>query len=175
MSIWEKCRGFTFLELILACAILSLLLSMALPAFSYVQRSSQFLRLTTELNALLLLAKSEAVLRNQILWLHFSFAENQIASNGNWLLSLTDDAQSGSGRELAHLSGYDFHLLTLKHNYARATIRFEPLRGRPTRGSIWLYQPGRENRALKIVLSNPPGRVRICSMSADPLYGYASC
>ncbi|WP_462053007.1 pilus assembly FimT family protein, partial [Vibrio cholerae] len=63
-------RGFTLLELLITVAVLTALLLFAAPNFSKVNQQAKVVNLANELQGFLIQAKSEAVLRNQSLWVH---------------------------------------------------------------------------------------------------------
>ncbi|WP_029805377.1 pilus assembly FimT family protein, partial [Vibrio parahaemolyticus] len=105
-------RGFTLLELMITVAVLSIILAFAAPSFSRVSQTVQMQRLATELVGFLSQSKSEAVVRNKKLYVHFSMNKGNVVSQGAWSITLTD-AESGAGNVILHLSGTQFSELSV--------------------------------------------------------------
>ncbi|CAH7102369.1 GspH/FimT family pseudopilin [Vibrio splendidus] len=166
-------RGFTLLELLITVSVLSILIATAAPSFSSVTQSVKMQRLAGELNGFLIQAKSESVKRNQDLWVHFSTAKNEVQSTGDWTVWLkpTEDL---TGETLLQLSGEPFRDVSFSHNYTGERISFESVRGRPARGTIYLYPNASSTDRLLIKLSSPPGRIKVCGESSAQ-YGYDAC
>ncbi|MBB1312634.1 MULTISPECIES: GspH/FimT family pseudopilin [Aliivibrio] len=168
-------RGFTLLELLITITVLAILLSVAAPNFNTVNNSVKMQRLATELNGFLIQAKSEAVLRNSNLWVHISFPKTEENKTGSWNLALRD-SDNISGNLIAYMGGNNFNKTTLQHNYDSQKINFEGIRGRPARGTFIFYPNNDMTKKLKIILSNPPGRIKVCyDNTSGELYGYNSC
>ncbi|MFW8629567.1 GspH/FimT family pseudopilin [Vibrio natriegens] len=167
-------RGFTLLELLITVSVLSILLAVAAPRFSRVSQTVQVQGLATELFGFLNQSKAEAVMRNTKLYVHFSMDKDNTINGGNWSLNLTDSTAVG-GNTILHLSGSSYSELSIKHNYDAKYISFEEVRGRPNSGSIEFFSTNNQSLKLKIKLSNPPGRIKICSHSGAKLYDYPKC
>ncbi|HHY0397229.1 TPA: GspH/FimT family pseudopilin [Vibrio parahaemolyticus] len=167
-------RGFTLLELMITVAVLSIILAFAAPSFSRVSQTVQMQRLATELVGFLSQSKSEAVVRNKKLYVHFSMNKGNVVSQGAWSITLTD-TESGAGNVILHLSGTQFSELSVLHSYETKKMSFEEVRGRPQSGSIEFFPTGEQSTKLKVALSNPPGRIKVCSMSGAKLYDYLKC
>ncbi|WP_072055527.1 GspH/FimT family pseudopilin [Aliivibrio fischeri] len=168
-------RGFTLLELLITVTVLAILLSVAAPNFNTINNSVKMERLATELNGFLIQAKSEAVLKNKDLWVHISFPKTEENKVGSWSLVLRDSSAL-SGNMIAYLDGSNFKDITLKHTYTYQKTKFEGIRGRPAPGSFTFYPNTDTTKALKVFLSNPPGRIKICyDNTSGTLYGYNSC
>ncbi|WP_439147075.1 GspH/FimT family pseudopilin [Vibrio sp.] len=166
-------RGFTLLELLITVSVLSILIATAAPSFSSVTQTVKMQRLAGELNGFLIQAKSESVKRNQDLWVHFSMEKNEVQSTGGWTIWLkpTEDL---SGETLLQLSGEPFRDLSFSHNYTGDRITFESVRGRPSRGTLYLAPNTVSTDRLLIKLSSPPGRIKVCGESSAQ-YGYEAC
>ncbi|MGF1904761.1 GspH/FimT family pseudopilin [Aliivibrio salmonicida] len=168
-------RGFTLLELLITITVLAILLSVAAPNFNTVNNSVKMQRLATELNGFLIQAKSEAVLRNSNLWVHISFPKTEENKTGSWNLALRE-SKVISGNMVAYLDGTNFSGITLKHTYTHKKTKFEGIRGRPASGSFTFHPNNDTTKVLKVVLSNPPGRIKVCyDNTSGELYGYNSC
>ena len=167
-------RGFTLLELLITVSVLSILLAAVAPRFSRVSQTVQMQGLATELFGFLNQSRSEAVMRNKKLYVHFSMDKDNTINEGNWSLNLTDSSVAG-GTSILHLSGSPYSELSINHNYDAKYISFEEVRGRPNSGNIEFFSTNNQNSKLKIKLSNPPGRIKVCSMSGAKLYDYSKC
>lgn len=167
-------RGFTLLELLITVSVLSILLAIVAPSFKPVSQTVQMRGLATELFGFLNQSKSEAVMRNKKLYVHFSMDKGNTVNKGNWSLNLTDSPIAG-GNTLLHFSGLPYSELSIKHNYDAKYISFEEVRGRPSAGNIALFSTNNQNSKLRIKLSNPPGRIKVCSESGVKLYDYQKC
>lgn len=150
-------RGFTLLELIITVSVLSILLAAAAPRFSRVSQTVQMQGLATELFGFLNQSRSEAVMRNKKLYVHFSMDKDNTINEGNWSFNLTDSSVAG-GTSILHLSGSPYSELSINHNYNAKYISFEEVRGRPNSGNIEFFSTNNQNSKLKIKLSNPPDR-----------------
>ncbi|CAM3864712.1 TPA: prepilin-type N-terminal cleavage/methylation domain-containing protein [Vibrio vulnificus] len=167
-------RGFTLLELLITVAVLAVVLASAAPSFTRVSQTVEMQRLASELNGFFNQSKSEAVLRNTKLYVHFTKAKAEVANKGQWSLKLSASSSSASN-VLLYLSGSSYSGLSIIHNYEHKYISFDPVRGRPQGGSIFFYPTSDETKKLSVVISNPPGRVRVCSLSGAKLYDYPTC
>lgn len=168
-------RGFTLLELLITITVLTILLAVVTPSFTTINDSIKMERLATELNGFLIQAKSEAVLRNQNLWAHISFPNTDENGTGTWHLVLKD-SRTLSGNTIAYLAGSNFKGVTLQHTYRYSKIKFEGIRGRPAPGSFTFHPNTDKAKALRVVLSNPPGRIKVCyDNTRGDLYGYNAC
>ncbi len=168
-------RGFTLLELLITVSVLSILLAVAAPSFSTVSQTVQMQGLATELFGFLNQSKSEAVMRNSNLYVHFSMAKDDTVNGGNWSLKLTDSSISSGGNTILHFSGSDYSELSINHSYDYKYITFDEVRGRPNGGSIEFFSTANPSSKLKAVMSNPPGRIKVCSDSGASLYDYPEC
>ncbi|MGF1695075.1 GspH/FimT family pseudopilin [Vibrio kyushuensis] len=167
-------RGFTLLELVITISICGVALAFAAPSFSNMVADSKMKRLATEFNGFIIQAKSEAVMRNKKLYAHFSFPENTENSLGTWNVILADSDTLPGADNIAYFDGQPFYGLTVKHTYSSQQIAFDAIRGRPKSGSF-IFQPVSSNsNQLAIKTSNPPGRVKVCSLEGDH-YGYKTC
>ncbi len=166
-------RGFNLLELTVVVALLSALLTIARPSFNGFFERIKMKRLASELNGFMAQAKSEAVLRNQRLYAHFSFSANPVSHTNTWHITLTNQILAG-GEPLLFLDGSAFRGLAIRHSYHLGYISFDSTRGRPTSGSIAFFPQQTPSMVLKVVMANPPGRVRLCGLNGT-LYGYAAC
>ncbi|EGU39894.1 type IV pilin, putative [Vibrio ichthyoenteri ATCC 700023] len=166
-------RGFTLLELMITVALMASMLLMATPSITALFHKIKMQRLAGELNGFLLQAKSEAVMRNQKLYAHFSFAYDVSVLDGSWQLSLTDSSSVG-GALLLRVDGAVFQNIEIRHTYRTGYITFDAVRGRPNGGHIGFHPQDDLCCAMRVTIANPPGRVKICSDS-ESNYGYPTC
>ena len=92
-------RGFTFIELLLTLLVVSTLLAVAAPSFERLYESRQARRLAAEFQGFFVQARSEAVMRNQDLWIHYAELAD---SQQQWLLALRDSADPVSYHSAAN-------------------------------------------------------------------------
>lgn len=163
-------RGFTLLELLITISVMMILLASAAPSFSSVIKTVKVQRLASELNGFLMQAKAEAVNRNEDLWVRFSFSKDDPQATGAWYLDMMNSADE----VLFQLDGTPFSDINVSHNYSSQKIKFEGVRGRPSAGNITLNSGSISNNVLKLVLSNPPGRIKVCGSNSE-LYDYPKC
>ncbi|MGV3002684.1 GspH/FimT family pseudopilin [Vibrio sp. E150_018] len=171
-------RGFTLIEMLISLVVLAVLLAAAVPSFSGMNERAKMQRLAEELQGFFIQTKSEAVLRNQPVYLHF------VQTGGQWGLATRDDstpttslssAQTGA---LVYLDGNPFRSLTVNFPMANASsflsvVEFEPVNGKPVQSSslsffIDVHKP------LKLVFSSITGRIRVCGDGGE-FYGYPKC
>ncbi|MGF1879023.1 prepilin-type N-terminal cleavage/methylation domain-containing protein [Photobacterium frigidiphilum] len=177
-----KTLGFTLLELIITVAIIAILVSAAAPSFSNLIDSNKVKRLATEIEWLLVQAKSEAVMRNEELKVYFvrdDSGELTYQDDGDWVLVVTlkaaviTDRASAKNAALALIDGQDFKRISIKasNNYVSYTI--DPVRATPSNsGSYWLYIDSSQD--VKVMINQLTGRVRTCGETGE-YYGYKSC
>ena len=111
-------RGFTLIEMLISLVVLAVLLAAAVPSFSGMNERSKMQRLAEELQGFFVQTKSEAVLRNQELYLHF--VQDGAAYAGEWALVTNTssaiptnrhDAKNGA---LMSLDGMVFNNITVE-------------------------------------------------------------
>ncbi|PSW02545.1 GspH/FimT family pseudopilin [Photobacterium lipolyticum] len=177
-----KVSGFTLLELLIAIAVMTILATAAAPSFSSLIESNKLKRLATEIEWLLVQAKSEAVMRNENLKVHFvrdDSGELTYQADGEWILAVTlkaaviTDRVSAKNAAIALIDGQDFKGVSIKasNNYVSYTI--DPIRATPSNsGSYGLYIDSNQN--VKVMINQLTGRVRTCGKTGK-YYGYKPC
>ncbi|EOX4435040.1 Tfp pilus assembly protein FimT/FimU [Vibrio alginolyticus] len=83
-------KGFTLMELLITVSVLAVLLTFAAPGFSNLMKSSRMNSVQDELSGFLFMGKSEAVLRNMPVYIHFHELSNVNPSERCLVLSLSD-------------------------------------------------------------------------------------
>lgn len=175
-------RGFTLIEMLISLVVLAVLLAAAVPSFSGVTESAKMQRLAEELQGFFIQTKSEAVLRNQTLYMNL--LQTGTPYSGEWALStrtvasIATSLSSAKNNSVAFLDGHAFKNLTVNFPLANATsplrkVEFEPINGKPNlSSSIEFYVDS--SKKLKLIFNNITGRFRICG-SGGAFYGYPSC
>lgn len=175
-------RGFTLIEMLIAVVVLSILLAVAVPSFSGMSEQAKMQRLAEELQGFFVQSKSEAVLRNQTVYLHF--VQVGAPDSGEWglatRLTSTPVASLSSAQTdaLMYLDGQPFKYVTM--NFPKANnssllskLEFEPVNGKPNQSSSLSFFIDNHKR-LKLVFSNITGRIRICGKDGG-FYGFPPC
>ncbi|MFY2509543.1 GspH/FimT family pseudopilin [Vibrio pectenicida] len=161
-------RGFTLLELAIVIGLISLTLLWAVPSFRSVSDTTKMTRLANELRGFVLLAKSQAILRRQSLWVHFSHTDS------SWELSLTDKQDAAQGSVLMSLSGEPFKDLALSSNYSANRISFDATHGRPKSGRLVFHPMANPYLLLELRTHFRSAIVRVCAPRIARL-GYGVC
>ncbi|WP_311568639.1 pilus assembly FimT family protein [Photobacterium arenosum] len=177
-------RGMTLIEAIVVLSVIMLIATVATPSFSDVFATQRLHRLVSELEWLLVLAKSEAVMRGEDVSigletvphhtvlhhtvLHHTMTTSQPGSDDWIILARLADGEP----VLKPLSAADFPHLTLSRSFASDVLTVDSLTGRPhAAGSFFVGRDGKSQ--VRITFSNVTGRVYVCSLSAEA--GYARC
>ncbi|WP_172380641.1 GspH/FimT family pseudopilin [Vibrio sp. Vb339] len=179
-------RGFTLLELLITVVVLSVLLAAAAPSFSSLLASSKLQRLAPEVHSFLITARSEAVTRNQELYVLFLVSGalgGTESSDGDWDMVLSSSTSYVSDNVLMHLDGSAYRGIKVDFNFSNSTsIAIDNVRGRFRDGNVSLASTNALSDVLSIIASKTTGRIRICS--SDPNsdgrnsighYGYEIC
>ncbi|PAU37581.1 pilus assembly protein FimT [Vibrio coralliilyticus] len=161
-------RGFTLLESVVTLSVMSLLLVWAVPNFSSVSETTKMMRLAKELNSFVLMAKSQAILRRQPLWIHLT------RSGDSWTLNLTDSEDEDNGLVLMRLSGEPFTGIELATTYSSNQISFDATHGRPKSGRFTFYPELSSETVLELRTHFRSAIVRVCAPSGTAL-GYQPC
>ncbi|WP_159653818.1 GspH/FimT family pseudopilin [Vibrio atypicus] len=167
-------RGFTLLELLITILVIGALMVWAVPSYSSVSEKIKMERLAKELSGFVLMAKSEAVMRRERLWIHIvmSGATN---SSGDWSLELTDRDTQGVGNRLLHLSGKPFDGITLSNTYTSDQISFDETHGRPKSGRISFHPINASTDLLEMRTYHRSAIVRVCSPNSALYLNYERC
>ncbi len=179
-------RGFTLLEMLITVVVLGVLLAVAAPNFSSMSSSSKMTRLAPEVHGFLLSARSEAVFRNQSLYVHFVVSSSSTAkqnASGDWQLVLTDGTNYSSSNKLLVLDGSPYNDVTVQFSYSNQKyFEIDGIRGRLANGNVKFYPNALTSQWLQVKSAYKSGRVRICSNDPDPnasntvgFYNYAIC
>ncbi|MFW7523842.1 GspH/FimT family pseudopilin [Vibrio ostreicida] len=163
-------RGFTFFELIITLLLISLMVLAVSGRLNSLSPSLKMARLATELKGFILLAKSQAIMRQQSVWIHLEWPE----VGPYWQLTLTDSAKLNEGVVILRLSGKPFSGLKLKSNYSDNQISFDPFHGRPKNGRLTFYSVQAPQESLQVRTYYRSAMVRVCA-STEKYLDYETC
>ena len=166
-------RGLSLLELVVIIAIVSLIISLSLPNLQFLYTSTKMRALASELTSFLLFARSEAIWRNRILWIHLTHI-SQPSLKSQSALILTESEKRGQGEVLREFDMERFTGLAFEWNYTSDKLYFTGYRGRVKSGSFYFYPVQYPNNKLRLTTSFGGNRVMICGLGAS-FYGYPKC
>ncbi|HIF9177714.1 TPA: GspH/FimT family pseudopilin [Photobacterium damselae] len=159
-----KCRGFTLLELIIAMSVMVVLLGAAVPSFSDLIERNKIKRLATEIEWLLVHAKSEAVMRGENVTVSISDASTLI-----WSINAT----TSSGIKLSEINSTNFKNIELSTTFITPDVTFSKLNGKPNlSGGIAINLKSKDK--VKVVVNPMTGRIYSCGVNGV-IYDYKKC
>ncbi|PSW61390.1 type IV pilin [Photobacterium kishitanii] len=165
-------RGFTLLELVFTVVIMGIVITMAAPRFNGLIESNKAKRLATEIEWLLVQAKSEAVMRGVKVYVESSAPTSLLTrSIAPWTISakLESEPTVLSSIESSSFSGV---VITNTSNLNR--FYFDPIYGRPSANGSYSYSSG--DHKLKTTLYTITGRIYTCLESdSEKLSSYEKC
>lgn len=167
-------RGFTLLELLITILVIGTMMVLAVPNFDSATESVKMRRLAKELNGFVLMAKSEAVMRRERLWVHVIMS-GALDSSGDWRLELTNSDTNGSGALYSKLSGKAFEGISISTTYTSQQISFDETHGRPKQGRITFHPKDSPSSALDLRTYHRSAIVRVCSPSSNTHLDYEKC
>ncbi|WP_318472775.1 GspH/FimT family pseudopilin [Photobacterium leiognathi] len=161
----KRQRGFTLLELVIAVSVMSILIAMAAPSFSQLIETNKIKRLATEIEWLLVQAKSEAVMRGENVEVTISGA-----STTNWVLI---SKTASSAKVLGEVRSDNFSNTELQISFSAETLVFNKRNGKTNiLGSYYFTNLAGDK--ISIFPNRMTGRIYTCSVS-KAIYTYAKC
>ncbi len=175
-------KGFTLMELLITVSVLGVLLTFAAPSFSDLMKSSRMNSVQDELSGFLFMGRSEAVLRNMPVYIHFHELSNVNPSERCLVISLSDTISDCTSDAISVLNGWLFDGVVLEQSYPQSVIKFDHVRGWPdllhsTMNSdsysevMRLYSDTSKKVAVKMHMT---GGVSFCGVGGD-WYGSRVC
>lgn len=176
-----KNRGFTLIEMLITFVVLSILLTAAMPRFSALNQKLKIQRLATEIEGIVSMARSEAVLKNQSMYLHL-IGLNTTGVHGGWCLMLSE-SNSVTGCDdnpLYLVNAVDHQGMTVTQEITSNAIEFEPINGQPVFSSMGtdgytdmlsMYKDATQPLMAKVHFF---GRSKVCGVG-DDWYGVKRC
>ncbi|MGF1699595.1 GspH/FimT family pseudopilin [Photobacterium makurazakiensis] len=161
--------GFTLLELLIVVSVVMVLIGAAAPSFSSLIESEKIRRLATELEWLMVQAKSEAVMRGETVTMT---STNVPPSGGTPYQAWTIKAVAADNTLLAQVSSDAFRKVDIFRTFNTENITFDPLTGRPGFNGSYAFSVNNQS-AVQVTTNIMTGRVYICSVNGA--YGYATC
>lgn len=167
--------GFTLVEAMVTLAVLGILASIALPAFSSMRETLRLKGSTEAVQSDLRLAKSESIKRSGNVSVTFR------ASGTTWCYGFSQDTACDCNTNASCiLDGVEYRWnntvfpgITLASNVSGNRFSFQYPRGTVTAGNVQLTAPN--GKSLRVVVSGL-GRIRMCSpRGAGKVAGYPDC
>ena len=169
--------GFTLIELIVTSAVLVILISIGVSAYSGIFSQQELIQRTERLYHFLRLAKSQSIKHNKKVYVHFC----QLADSGTWKMAMAEQSSCDcfvaascqlNGLEVVEdlADGKTLFTSALDVKFSSNQASFSPMRFSVNAGSVTLTDIS--GSKLKVIQSTM--RLRICSPDNEQL-GYKKC
>ncbi|PKF80879.1 hypothetical protein CW749_03645 [Vibrio sp. vnigr-6D03] len=163
-------RGFTLIELLITLALLSILLGAFAPSYKSVTDDNRITRLSNELRAFLVEARSEAVMKNKDLWVHVTISG--ASKNGDWSVELRE-TNTASGALVQSVSGSPFKSIHFNSNHG-SPFKVEGVNGRIQGGTFQFSYKENMSDSGSVITHFTNGRVKVCG-SRGNTHGFKEC
>lgn len=167
-----KALGFTLLELIMTLAIVAILVSAAAPSFSNLIESNKVKRLATEIEWLLVQAKSEAVMRGEALKItpkSMAATSSAAANKPSWSIEVTEPG----GMVINKLSNEEFKDVKIYTTFSPSGFDIDKLAGHIKADGKFVFFIDNKNKNVIVKHNQMTGRLVSCSDGGA--YGYKKC
>ena len=154
-------RGFTLLELVFTVVIMGIVIAMAAPSFNGLIESNKIKRLATEVEWLLVQAKSEAVMRGEEVYVKSTAPNMSPRSAVSW--DITSSLKAGTP-VFSTIKSTSFSKISITNSSHLKQFYFDPIYGKPSANGSYRYSVG--DYKLKTVLYTITGRIYTC-LEAD--------
>lgn len=172
-----KKTGFTLIELLASLAVLAILISIGVGAYSGIFSRHELLHRTERLYHFLSLAKSQSIKDNEKVFVHFC----QLGESGTWKMAMTHSDSCDcfvanscllNGLEVIEdlADGKKIFISASDVTFSGDQASFSPMRFSVNAGSVTLTDVN--GSKLKVIQSTM--RLKICSPDQDQL-GYKKC
>lgn len=178
----QSVDGFTLLEMLIVIAVMVVLATAAAPSFSSLIDSNKVKRLATEIEWLLVQTKSEAVMRNEELKVHFvrdDGNETVYKNDGEWVIAVTNATTTVTSRNLARnaaillLDGKDFSKVYTSVTSGSKSYSIDPVRATSSNQVAYQFYIV-ASKDLKVLINQVSGRIKTCGITGG-YYGYEKC
>jgi type IV fimbrial biogenesis protein FimT len=174
-------RGFTLLELVFTVVIMGIVIAMAAPSFNGLIESNKIKRLATEIEWLLVQAKSEAVMQGKNIYVNAPLVPGTRINSGWCVFTSTDVSDKSCDdidtNSLSSIDSANFSGVTFENSKTLTQFSFDPIYGKPKNigfGGNFDYQLGGYH--LKTVIYNETGRIYTCLQAgSNKLSNYEKC
>ncbi|CCN47034.1 putative Type IV fimbrial biogenesis protein FimT [Vibrio nigripulchritudo MADA3029] len=168
-------RGFTLIELLITLAVMTILLGAFAPSYKSVTDDNRINRLANELQGFLIEARSEAVMRNRDLWVHFTVSGASVSSaskSGDWIIDLRESS-SISGALVQSIVGKPFKNIYVSSNHS-PPFKIEGVNGRIEAGTFKFSYQENMSDSGSVITHFTNGRVKVCGSTGNS-HGFTDC
>ncbi|OAN14242.1 hypothetical protein A3K86_11735 [Photobacterium jeanii] len=162
--------GFTLIELVTVTAVVIILIAAAAPSFASLIEKEKLKRLAVEIEWLLVLSKSESVMRGNDVIVNIESVPSSLGNNKTWSITAKDKV---TNHIVAEVNGQDFSGVNVSQTFTKTKIDFDSLTGRPNINGSFVFNSKSNKNNIKVTISNMTGRIYTCSELGD--YGYGKC
>ncbi|GLO60121.1 general secretion pathway protein GspH [Vibrio sp. MACH09] len=167
-------KGFTLLELVITLSVIAVLLYSAMPSWDQFVERFRLRSTASQLQGVFVVAKREAITRNEDIWLHISV--HPLAGEYQWNITLSthqEETKSTESESSGAIAVYEGKAVFISSN--RSVVKLLGKNGKfSAAGHIEFSQNRSKQPSFKLIYHHITGRVRVCSVNGS-YYGYSSC